>query len=306
MLEEKRKVILDTDIGDDIDDSFALLLLLESKKFDVLGVTTVFRNSKKRAMMAKEIIDSLGYDVKVYPGRDEPLRVKVDKLISPEIKEREKLDEEGKYLIPQWDESMRNHKIEDKDAVDFIIEMVHKYPGEVTLIPIGPMTNIASAITKDPSIIPLIKEIRFMGAGLDLSFVEWNVFCDPDAAKIVLSSGVKKIEAITFNVTSKTEMSNELIESLKNSNAKPIKLIYKAMLKWFDHYKFSVPVMHDPLCVVSLLKEDVVECKLLKMDVDLSQDGYTFINDKCNNIINVAISVKTDDFYSIFKEILNV
>jgi purine nucleosidase/pyrimidine-specific ribonucleoside hydrolase len=306
MLGNKRKVILDTDIGDDIDDSFALLLLLESKQFDCLGVTTVFRNSKKRAMMAKEIIDSLGCDVKVYPGIDEPLKVSVDKLIAKEIKEREKVDEDGKYLIPQRDESMRNHSIEDKNAVDFIIESIHKYPNEVTLIPIGPMTNIAKAIKKDPTIIPLIKEIRFMGAGLDLNFVEWNIFCDPDAAKIVLSSGVKKITAITFNVTSQTAMSKELISSLKESNSKPIKLIYKAMLKWFDHYKFATPVMHDPLCVASLLDENLIETRLLKMDVDLERDGYTFINDKCNNIINVAISVKTDDFYNVFKKILHV
>lgn len=306
MLGNKRKVILDTDIGDDIDDSFALLLLLESKQFDCLGVTTVFRNSKKRAMMAKEIIDSLGCDVKVYPGIDEPLKVSVDKLIAKEIKEREKVDEDGKYLIPQRDESMRNHSIEDKNAVDFIIESIHKYPNEVTLIPIGPMTNIAKAIKKDPTIIPLIKEIRFMGAGLDLNFVEWNIFCDPDAAKIVLSSGVKKITAITFNVTSQTAMSKELISSLKESNSKPIKLIYKAMLKWFDHYKFATPVMHDPLCVASLLDENLIETRLLKMDVDLERDGYTFINDKCNNIINVAISVKTDDFYNVFKKILHI
>ena len=92
-----QKVILDTDIGDDIDDSFALLLLLESKAFDVLGVTTVFRNAEKRAYMAKELIDSLGYDVKVYPGEDFPIKPKIEDLIDPKIKAKEVLDEKGKY-----------------------------------------------------------------------------------------------------------------------------------------------------------------------------------------------------------------
>lgn len=301
-----RKVILDTDIGDDIDDSFALLLLLESHQFDVLGVTTVFRNAKKRALMAKQLIDALGYDVKVYPGIDTPLKVKVDNLIAPEIKAKEKLDEDGKYLIPQWSESMRNSVVEDKSAVDFIIESIHKYPHEVTIIPIGPMTNIATAMEKDPSIIPLIKEIRFMGAGLDLNFVEWNIFCDPDAAKIVMSSGTEKITAVTFNVTIQTGLSKEEAYQLKNNDSKAIKLVYEAMMKWFAHYEFNNPVMHDPLTVASLMDESVIETKVLPMDVDLIKSGHTYINNDCNNKINVAMTVNKEKFFNIFKTTLKI
>ncbi len=301
-----RKVILDTDIGDDIDDSFALLLLLESHQFDVLGVTTVFRNAKKRALMAKQLIDALGYDVKVYPGIDTPLKVKVDNLIAPEIKAKEKLDEDGKYLIPQWSESMRNSVVEDKSAVDFIIESIHKYPHEVTIIPIGPMTNIATAMEKDPSIIPLIKEIRFMGAGLDLNFVEWNIFCDPDAAKIVMSSGAEKITAVTFNVTIQTGLSKEEAYQLKNNDSKAIKLVYEAMMKWFAHYEFNNPVMHDPLTVASLMDESVIETKVLPMDVDLTKSGHTYINNDCNNKINVAMTVNKEKFFNIFKTTLKI
>ena len=163
------KVILDTDIGDDIDDAFALLLLLESHKFDVLGITTVFRNSIKRAKMAKQLIDSLGYDIKVYPGIDNPLKVSIDDLISPEIKQKEKVDENNKYLIPQWDESMEKCQIENKSAVDFIVESVNKYPNEITIIPIGPMTNIASAIKKDPSIANKITVSKTFLSDLDIS-----------------------------------------------------------------------------------------------------------------------------------------
>ena len=209
-----KKVILDTDIGDDIDDSFALLLLLESHKFNCLGVTTVFRNSLKRAKMAKQLIRSLGYDIKVYRGIDNPLKQNIDHLISKEIKEKEKYDEDGKYIFPQYDKSMENEKVEDENAVDFIIRMIHLYPHEVTLIPIGPLTNIASAIKKDPTIVPLIKEIRLMGAGLNLNFVERNIFCDPDAAKIVFSSNINKIVAVTINVTSLTSLTEEEVNSL--------------------------------------------------------------------------------------------
>ena len=287
-----KKVILDTDIGDDIDDSFALLLLLESHKFNCLGVTTVFRNSLKRAKMAKQLIRSLGYDIKVYRGIDDPLK--------------QKYDEDGKYIFPQYDKSMENEKVEDENAVDFIIRMIHLYPHEVTLIPIGPLTNIASAIKKDPTIVPLIKEIRLMGAGLNLNFVEWNIFCDPDAAKIVFSSNINKIVAVTINVTSLTSLTEEEVNSLKNNNSKAIKLVYEAMMKWFKHYEFSSPVMHDPLTVASLIDESIINTQLCHLDVDLSKDGYTFINDNCPNNVYVSTSLNKEKFFKLFKETLGI
>ena len=301
-----KKVILDTDIGDDIDDSFALLLLLESHKFNCLGVTTVFRNSLKRAKMAKQLIRSLGYDIKVYRGIDDPLKQNIDHLISKEIKEKEKYDEDGKYIFPQYDKSMENEKVEDENAVDFIIRMIHLYPHEVTLIPIGPLTNIASAIKKDPTIVPLIKEIRLMGAGLNLNFVEWNIFCDPDAAKIVFSSNINKIVAVTINVTSLTSLTEEEVNSLKNNNSKAIKLVYEAMMKRFKHYVFSSPVMHDPLTVASLIDESIINTQLCHLDVDLSKDGYTFINDNCPNNVYVSTSLNKEKFFKLFKETLGI
>ena len=301
-----KKVILDTDIGDDIDDSFALLLLLESHKFNCLGVTTVFRNSLKRAKMAKQLIRSLGYDIKVYRGIDDPLKQNIDHLISKEIKEKEKYDEDGKYIFPQYDKSMENEKVEDENAVDFIIRMIHLYPHEVTLIPIGPLTNIASAIKKDPTIVPLIKEIRLMGAGLNLNFVERNIFCDPDAAKIVFSSNINKIVAVTINVTSLTSLREEEVNSLKNNNSKAIKLVYEAMMKWFKHYEFSSPVMHDPLTVASLIDESIINTQLCHLDVDLNKDGYTFINDNCPNNVYVSTSLNKEKFFKLFKETLGI
>ena len=301
-----KKVILDTDIGDDIDDSFALLLLLESHKFNCLGVTTVFRNSLKRAKMAKQLIRSLGYDIKVYRGIDDPLKQNIDHLISKEIKEKEKYDEDGKYIFPQYDKSMENEKVEDENAVDFIIRMIHLYPHEVTLIPIGPLTNIASAIKKDPTIVPLIKEIRLMGAGLNLNFVERNILCDPDAAKIVFSSNINKIVAVTINVTSLTSLTEEEVNSLKNNNSKAIKLVYEAMMKWFKHYEFSSPVMHDPLTVASLIDESIINTQLCHLDVDLSKDGYTFINDNCPNNVYVSTSLNKEKFFKLFKETLGI
>ena len=300
------KVILDTDIGDDIDDSFALLLLLESKAFDVLGVTTVFRNAEKRAYMAKELIDSLGYDVKVYPGEDFPIKSKIEDLIDPKIKAKEKLDEKGKYLIPQWSESMRNHKIEQENAVNFIIEQVNKYPGEVTLITIGPMTNVARALEKDPSIENKIKEVRIMGGGIGLSWPEWNVFCDPEAAHKIYYSNIKTITQVGCNVTLQTGLSPQDVEDLKNNKSKTIALVYDAMMKWFKHYEFTTPVMHDPLTVASLLKPEILTIEKMHVEIDLAKRGIMSQVNDGGAYVNVATAVDKNGFFALFKKVLNI
>lgn len=301
----KRKIILDTDIGDDIDDSFALLLMFESHQFEVLGVTTVFRNALKRAKMAKQLIKSLGYSEEVYPGCNEPLISRIDDLIPPEIRKKEQLDEYGLYLIPQWEESMEKETVGDMHAVDFIIEQVHKYPHEVTIVLIGPYTNMAMAIKKDPSIKSLVKEIRIMGGGYELDWAEWNAFCDPEAAYIVFHSGIP-LTMVGFNVTRQTGLSNEDIEALKNSQSTSIQLVYKAMQKWFKHYEFTVPVMHDPLTIASLLDEKILEFKELKMEVDLKDVRGKTIEEPNGALVKVAVNVDKDRFFNLFKQILNV
>ena len=302
----KPKVILDTDIGDDIDDSFALLLLLESQAFDVLGVTTVFRNVEKRALMAKQLIRTLGYDVEVYPGVNFPIKSKIEDLIPENIRAKEIQDENGLYLIPQFDESMREEKISDINAVDFIISQVHKYPHEVILIPIGPLTNIAHAMIKDPTIIPLIKEIRIMGGGYLLDWAEWNIFCDPEAAHTVYSSGAS-LNAVGFNVTIQTGLTPEDVEDLKNSESQVIKIVYKAMLKWFAHYEFTTPVMHDPLTVASLIDPTIVTFEQKKMSIDLEKfRGVTRV-DEINGVnVNVATEVDKTKFFNLFKKVLKI
>ena len=301
-MDKKIKAILDTDIGDDIDDSFALLLLLESHYFDVLGVTTVFRNSEKRAKMAKQLIKALGSDVEVYPGCNVPLISKVDDLIPPDVKAKEQLDENGLYLIPQYDPSMNDEIVGKKHAVDFIIEQVHKYPHEVVIIPIGPLTNIAMAIRKDPSIIPLIKEVRLMGGGYELDWPEWNIFCDPEAGYILYHSGVN-LSCVGFNVTCQTGLSKKDVEDLKTSKSPALKLVYQAMMKWFKHYEFATPVMHDPLTVASLIDETIVTFIDRNMNVDLvGTRGKTFVDDTKGNSIRVAVSVDKEKFFTLFKE----
>lgn len=299
------KIILDTDIGDDIDDAFALLLLSESNKAEVLGVTTVFRNASKRAKMASYLLRKLHKDTPVYPGIDMPLKAKIENIVPLEIRQKEKVDEDGKYHLPQYASYMDEAAIEKKDAVSFIIESVHRYPGEVTIIPIGPLTNIATAFRKDPSIIPLIKEVRLMGGGLGLNFAEWNMWCDPEAANIVYNSGVN-LTTVGLNVTCKTQLDEPYIKMMKESKSKALSIVYDMMMKWFEHYQFTAPVMHDPLTVASLLDPGILkfEDKHLDIILDGPQYGYVVERDSNPHWIHYASDVDKQRFFQLLKSVI--
>lgn len=299
---KKIKIILDTDIGDDIDDAFALALALKSPEIEILGVTTVFRSCLYRAKMAKEVLKSYNKsDIPVYAGIDDPIKQDVSLLIWDEIRKKERFDEKGKYIIPQYMDSMDDNKVDGEDAVQFIIDAIKKYPHEVVLCPIGPLTNIAAAFTKAPEIIPLIKEVRIMGGGLDIDFSEWNILCDPEAAKIVYETDVPLV-AVGINVTSKTPLSEEDIKYLKDNGNSSNKLIYDMMMKRFAHYNFRSPVMHDPLAISSFFL-DCVTFKDLMMKVDVDgKRGRTYVDEKEGRLIKVAVDVDAKMFLNEFKK----
>ncbi len=296
----KTKIILDTDIGDDIDDAFALSIALNEPRCELLGVTTVFRNAQKRAKMTKSLIKAFDKDVKVYAGCDVPLIAKVDDLIPSDIKAREKLDEKGKYLIPQYLPLMDDSKVEKEHAVDYIISAVHQYPHEVVIVAIGPLTNVAMAIRKDPEIIPLIKEIRIMGGHpKDIHCKEWNIFCDPEAARIVYSSGVR-LYAVGLNVTMQVKLEEKYREKLKQVDGERFSLLSNMMEKWFKHYEFACPVMHDPLAISTLFM-DVCNFSFDHVYVGLEGDERAVtIIDKRGNEIYYADTVDTEMFFHYF------
>lgn len=299
-MNKKERVILDTDIGDDIDDAFALYLLLQEKRAKLLGVTTVFRNARQRAKMASFLISTFKKKVPVYAGCDEPLIAKVKNLIPPEIQAKETKDKFGKYYIPQFMGFMEDAHIEEKHAVDFIIESIHKYPQEVTIFGIGPLTNIAMAIRKDPSIVPLIKEIRIMGGDpTNINIKEWNIFCDPEAAHIVFDTKVPIYE-VGLNVTLKCQLTQEYRDILTNIHDDRFTLLTKMMEKWFKHYEFTIPVMHDPLAVATMFG-DFCEFEKLPLTVGLENEkrALTYC-DKIGNDVYSAKKVNVDAFFKYF------
>ena len=186
------KVILDTDIGDDIDDAFALGLLLKSNLVDLLAITTVFKNTTARAKQAKALVDIANKDIPVFVGEVYPLNGRITGY------EMDKGD--LATIIPcQYDSSMDNLKV-NENAVDAIIRLAKENSGELFVVAIGAMTYVAKALLKDPSIAKDIKAIYQMGGWFTNFVPEWNILCDPEACDVVYKSNIP-INATGLDVT---------------------------------------------------------------------------------------------------------
>jgi purine nucleosidase len=176
------KIVLDTDIGDDIDDAYALALIVSLPNAKLLGVTTTFGETQKRAELAAKLLHVYGRDdVPVYAGRVGSAKM-------------------GRQYT--WAEGFRSPSLKSGEAVLFLKNTIDKNPGQVTLVGIGALTNIGDLLTRFPEVKPKIKRIVIMGGAVYLGYnnqappvPEWNIKCDPPAAKIVYGSGVPLVMA---------------------------------------------------------------------------------------------------------------
>ena len=248
------KIILDTDIGDDIDDALAIAFALNSKELEVVGVTTVLRDVDKRTKMVKQLLDVMGRnDVPVYKGIGTPLVHKVDLF----------------HVPPQYFPEVEAYDYDRTiDAVDFMADAIRKNPGEITLVPVGPLTNIGVLLIKNPDLKPLIKSINLMG-GAYYSFInEYNIEKDPEAAKFVFDSGVP-IKAIGLDVTTQCILSKAYFDKFENSNDPFIKYLMKLIEAWRKATRYTYPCLHDPLAVFSVFDTGLLEYEEKFIDVEL-------------------------------------
>lgn len=246
------KLIIDTDIGDDIDDTLAIMMTLFARECPLIGVTTVFKNAPLRAHLARYVLDGLHCDVPVYAGISTPMLNHIERLLGDEVIRNEARDQRGNLYPAQYIPECAR-KYQGDDAVRFIIESAHKYPGELVLAPIGALTNIAAAITLDRSIVGKIKQINMMGGTCDggSDIKEWNILCDPEAAKIVIESGIP-IYMIGLNVTMQCELPNDALHAIVDRFRDDMPLLPAMVEKWFAYYKQPCSILHDPLAVATV------------------------------------------------------
>jgi purine nucleosidase len=290
------KLLLDTDIGTDIDDAICLTYLLHKPECNLLGITTVTGEPEKRAMIASSLCKHAGKEVPVYPGNASPLR----------IKQKQEYAQQAKSLY-KW-----NHETEFPagEAVSFLKKTIRENPGEITLLTIGPLTNIATLYTEDPGIPSLLKSHILMGGFYYFNFkgrnpLEWNIMGDYHASDIVLKADTPLVQAIGIDVTSKVVMNSE--EFLKKFSAEQFKPLRDYSSHWFKHFNHNI-TFHDPLAAAVVFNDSIVEFERGNISVGLKgkdNRGLTHWKKDPKGKHQVASKVNKDNFFkeyfSVFK-----
>ncbi|MFJ5713046.1 nucleoside hydrolase [Neobacillus sp. NPDC093127] len=297
MSEMKEKIIIDTDIGDDIDDALAISLAVKSPEIDLIGVTTVWKDTAARARLAKSVLRMLGRgDIPVYIGCAQPLIGKVD-------------DQE----IPnQYSADMDFITVNtDMDAADYIIDTVMKSEGDISLVTIGALTNIALAIVKKPEIKNRIKRIVMMGGAYYFHYNEYNIECDPEAARIVFESGIP-IKAVGLDVTLQCQLTKEDVERIEHPHSEITKFLSELIGRWTKINNY-LPILHDPLAVCAVFDKELLEFKEERIVIETkgeftrgathNQTSYRWGNtDPVNSNIWTAKNVDHEKFTKLFMD----
>jgi len=240
---KKTKVIIDTDIGDDIDDAIALCLAMQSPELEIIGITTVFKDSVKRAMIAKKLLRLGGFEhVPVFAGASIPLSNW--EMFGRKIE----FNEPPLAFQEQYQEEIDL----EKTGVDFIIKTLKNSREKVSIITLGALTNIADVLRRCPEIKEKINEIRIMGGAYITNWTEYNFACDPEAADMVLRSGIC-IKAVGIDITFQCRLNEDQLSELENNTHPCIRMLMEMCRKW----KGEV-YLHDPLVVGTAFDESFV------------------------------------------------
>jgi inosine-uridine nucleoside N-ribohydrolase len=274
----KVPVLLDTDIGDDIDDALALALVLSSPELDLRGVTTVAGDAHTRALIICRLLHAVGRDeVPVAAGRpaqDAP-------------------DYHGQLqygLRPCF----RKRPVKES-AVDFLYAQLKTRPGELTLLAIGPLTNVAALLTKHPDSKPWIKRIVLMGGALKVGYdgkaitePEWNVKSDVKAAQVVFTAGVPLVVA-PLDATATLVLEESSLRQVFRS-ATPLTNQLEALHQLGDK---PAPILFDPVAAALCFEEKF--CRLEELCLEVDDQGFTRVGKGKPNA-RVALATRRDDF----------
>jgi inosine-uridine nucleoside N-ribohydrolase len=281
------KVLLDTDIGSDIDDAVALAYLLGQPECELLGITTVSGEVEKRAQIASALCLAAGKDIPIFPGRDTPLLKAQMQTLAPQSAALERW--------PHVDRFPRG------EAISFLGREIRSHPGEVILLTIGPLTNIAALFGSDEEIPGLLKGMvsmcgvfsnRMAGVGP----LEWNAMLDPHATAIVYHSQVKSHKSIGLDVTMQVKM--DAREVRRRFQAPRLRPVLDFADIWFQER--DEIVFHDPLAATTLFDEKICLFESGQVDVELASDrlaGLTYWQSQPTGRHAVATAVAADYFF---------
>ncbi len=301
---EKRKIIMDTDPGHD--DALAILLLETSGLFDVMAITTVAGNSsiQDTTNNARYILNLIGSQTPLYSGAARPLK---RELIKAEVHGHGGL---AGAAIDTQEQLIAN-------ASQKIIELIRENPGTVSVLLLGPETNIAEAFLKDPELPSLIHEIIIMGGAIAVPgnknrVGEFNIFVDPEAADIVFEAGVRKI-LVPLDVCNDIVLSMQDFEKLNGFLLyDPIKDMMKCYSEGIQTFEKTTGVfMYDPLAAYYLINSRAYKTTPMDIKIETTSEltrGMTVADRRiwgeksCN--VDVVVSIDKEAFINDFFNIL--
>jgi len=306
-----KRIILDTDPG--IDDALAIILSLRSKELKVEAITTVSGNVPVRlgTRNVRRILRLMGLKDLPMIAEGSSLPIKEPPLWTYEIHGKNGLGDLDCFFND--DSELDEDWIVSRKAIDLIFEMIEKYPNEIIIVTLGPLTNIACAIEKDKDKMDKVQGIIMMGGAVDVKGnitpdAEFNIFFDPHAAKIVFDSGIPVI-MVGLNVTRKCILrKEELVRITEGKREKIEEFILGATDRYMEiHLKKTGRAycyLHDPLAVGVAIDPTLV--KMHKMDIDVCIDkkrGKTFCKKKdFQSEIQVCTDVDSKRFLRLFYE----
>jgi inosine-uridine nucleoside N-ribohydrolase len=249
------KLLLDTDIGSDIDDAICLAYLLAHPDCELLGITTVSGEPDKRARLASAICHAAGQDIPILPGAPLPLLIPSRQPLAPQA-----------AVLGEW---AHRRDFPAGHAVGFLRETIHRYPGEVTLLAIGPMTNVALLFALDPEIPALLKGFYMMIGAFrrdwEMLRHEWNALNDPHATAMVYRAAPPVHRSVGLDVTLQVRM--DAAEVRRRFQTPRLRPVLDMAEVWFrDRPEVT---FHDPLAAVSIFAPGVCTYTRGQVDVEL-------------------------------------
>jgi inosine-uridine nucleoside N-ribohydrolase len=280
------KVIIDTDIGDDIDDAFAIALALSSQHVQVLGITTAYGDTALRARLVERFLTETGHaSVPVFAG---PATADENGFSQRRYAEQ--------FPARQW-----------PDGVSFVLDQIRKYPGQVTLICIAPLSSVGAMIDRDPATFRKLQRIAMMGGSIrrgygDLGFLpdhgpspEYNILMDIPAAKKLFASGVP----IFMMPLDSTQLKlDEVLRGQLFSQGTPVTdnlaLLYQ---QWTNATQYPTPTLFDAMAVADVLDPSL--CPTTPMHIVVDDHGYTRATPGTANA-HVCLDSDSDRFFHFY------
>ena len=283
------KIIIDTDIGNDIDDAFAVGLALHSPEFQILGISSAWGDTHLRARLLSRLLKETGRaDIPVAMGIVKHPAGKLDTLSQAAYAE----GGPGDQTYP--------------NAVDFLLDQIRRYPGEITLLAIGPETNLGAAIDRDAATFRKLKRIVLMGGSVYRGYSqfnygkthgpdpEWNILCDIQAAQKVFSSGVP-LYVMPLDSTQIKLQELERAEIFRAGTTLTDALL--ALYTQWSHGAPQTPTLFDVVVVGYASHPELCPTEPLRLRVD--DQGYTRVESGTSNV-QVCLHSSSDQFLEFF------